>query len=162
MEVVSGICFSCLKERQLTEEHVVLQCIGGRLKPRLYCEDCNRNFGRVLDKEIADQFGYIGTILQIERERGSVQPFSVKQIETETELLFDGRQLTRKDPIVKLELGPDRSPTSVDVTASSESGVDEIMRGLRIKYGLSGDGRKFQEPHAGATDTTMKEGLTLF
>ena len=93
-----GTCFSCLKVRQLTEEHIISQCIGGRLKRPLYCQKCNSDFGTDLDKEISNQFGHVATMLQIRRERGTVQPFSVQDIETKTELLFDGRQLRRKKP----------------------------------------------------------------
>lgn len=104
MKLKTGTCFSCLKVRLLTAEHIIPQSIGGRLKPRLYCKDCNSAFGTVLDKEISDQFGHIATTLQIRRERGTVQPFTVEDIETKTELLFDGKQLKRKDPIINLEL----------------------------------------------------------
>jgi len=138
----------------LTAEHIIPQSIGGRLKPRLYCKDCNSAFGTVLDKEISDQFGHIATTLQIRRERGTVQPFTVQDIETKTELLFDGRQLKRKDPIINLKFGPDGSVTSVDVTARTESDLNRIMQGLRTRYGLTGNGRKFQDPHSGPTDTT--------
>lgn len=160
MNNIKGTCFSCLEMRSLTEEHIIPQAIGGRLKAKLYCKECNDKFGEVLDKEISETFGHVGTMLQIQRERGSPRPFEVKEISTNTELYFDGRNLKRKRPIVKYQLSEDaKTLESADVTARSEEELNKIMAGLKTKYQMPGNERKFQEPHAGPVDTTYARAI---
>lgn len=160
MNNIKGTCFSCLEMRSLTEEHIIPQSIGGRLKAKLYCKECNDKFGQALDKEISETFGHVGTMLQIQRERGSPRPFEVKEISTNTELYFDGRNLKRKRPIVKYQLSENaRTLESADVTARSEEDLNKIMAGLKTRYQMPGNERKFQEPHAGPIDTTYARAI---
>ena len=76
-------CFSCLEQRALTVEHVISQALGGRLKRRLYCGPCNSDFGNTVDAELAKAFGYVGTHLQIHRERGPNAPVEVREVGTD-------------------------------------------------------------------------------
>jgi HNH endonuclease len=153
-------CFSCLKTHGLSEEHIIPQCIGGRLKARLYCEECNKMFGSTLDKEIAENFGYIGTLLKISRERGSTQAFEVKETNTNTELYFDGKEFRRKRPIVNRVFSADgKSLDSVDVAACSEKELHNIMNSLKTKYQLSGNECLFEEQRLGSIDTNYTKTL---
>jgi len=95
-------CFVCTEPRLLTVEHIIPQAVGCRLKARLYCKVCNGFFGDALDDEISKQFGWIGTLLNIKRERGKTQPYEVTELKSGTTLLFDGKSLKLKDPVVKL------------------------------------------------------------
>lgn len=61
-------CFACKKPKNLTLEHVIPQALGGRLKERLYCKDCNDTFGHELDDILSKNFGKFGTLLNIKRE----------------------------------------------------------------------------------------------
>jgi len=44
-----GLCILCRNERELTEEHIVPDCIGGTLKSKLLCKDCNSVLGSTID-----------------------------------------------------------------------------------------------------------------
>ena len=100
--LMSTRCFVCKESQALTWEHIIPQSIGGRLKEKLYCKACNDTFGHALDDEISRQFGRIGTLLNIKRERGKPQPYEVKKLTSGTTLVSDGKGLSRKKPIVKL------------------------------------------------------------
>lgn len=43
------LCILCRNERELTEEHIVPDCVGGTLKPKLLCKDCNSTIGSTID-----------------------------------------------------------------------------------------------------------------
>ena len=43
------LCILCRNERELTEEHIVPDCVGGSLKPKLLCKDCNSTIGSTID-----------------------------------------------------------------------------------------------------------------
>jgi hypothetical protein len=43
------LCIFCRKERELTEEHIIPDCIGGSLKPKLLCKGCNSTLGSTID-----------------------------------------------------------------------------------------------------------------
>ena len=145
-------CFTCTELRPLTEEHVIPQAIGGRLKARLYCKECNETLGDDLDAEIARQFGWIATLLNIKRERGEAQPYEVKDLKSGTELLFDGKSLKRKAPVVKVVSEDGKKLDFADVTARSEQELKRITSSIKRRYNVSGDIETFQDSHPGPTD----------
>lgn len=44
-----SLCIMCREEKDLTEEHIIPDCIGGSLKSKLLCKDCNSTIGRTID-----------------------------------------------------------------------------------------------------------------
>lgn len=151
---MNGKCFVCENPCVLTEEHVIPQALGGRLKANLYCKSCNGNLGKGIDSEIAKQFGHIATILKIKRERGNPQPFAVVPIGKEkNKLIFDGETLSQKDPIVKIELESDgKKLKSADITTRTQNELKKIRSSLEKKYEVTGESKTFQELHPGPTD----------
>jgi len=124
------------------------------LKARIYCKRCNDTFGAELDNEVAKCFGHFATILSVKRERGSNQPFEVQEVKAGTKLLWDGKSMSRKDPVVKLEIDKDgRTLKSVDITARSESELNKIITSLEKKYQTQAKPRVFPEYHPGPTET---------
>lgn len=146
-------CFVCTEPRRLTVEHIIPQAIGGRLKARLYCKVCNGVFGESLDDEISRQFGWIGTLLNIKRERGKGQPYEVKAVESGITLLFDGTSLRRKHPVVKVECKDGKKLDSADITARSEQELKAICASIQKRYDVPGGIQTFQDVHPGPTDT---------
>ena len=145
-------CFACKKPQTLTLEHIIPESIGGRLKARLYCKTCNDTFGHALDDEISKQFGWIGTLLNIKRERGDPQPYEVKEVTSGTTLVFDGKGLKRKRPIVKVESIDGRKLDLADITARSEKELKEICTSIQERYEIPGGIKTFQDIHPGPTD----------
>jgi|LQYC01.1.fsa_nt_gi hypothetical protein len=146
-------CFACIHPKELTSEHIIPQSIGGRLKDYLYCKDCNDRFGREIDAEISKQFGKIATLLNVKRKRGETQPFEVTETSSGTELVFDGKNFTRKRPIVKISSKDGKKMDTVDVTARSKKELEEICASIRKRYEISGNMKTFHEARPGPTDT---------
>ena len=149
-------CFGCKEVDELTLEHVIPQAIGGRLKANLYCGTCNSTFGSVLDAEISKEFGRMGTLLNIKRERGETQPFEVKEISTGTSLMFDGKDLKRKKPIIKIISKNGKKLEAADITAMSKKQFEEIAASIQKRYEVSGKMTAFQESHLGPTEARRK------
>jgi len=145
-------CFACTEQRPLTVEHVIPQAIGGKLKARLYCKTCNEVLGEILDKEISKQFGWICTLLNIKLERSKAQPYEVKDIKSGTKLLFDGINLKRKNPVVKVGSKDGQKLDYADVTARSEQELKRICTSIECRYDLPGGMETFQDVRPGPTD----------
>lgn len=145
-------CFACKETRSLTVEHIIPQAIGGTLKARLYCKECNSTFGHALDDEISEQFGWIGTLLNIKRERGKVQPYEVTELKSGTALLFDGKDLKRKNPVVKIVSKDGKKLNFADVIARSERELQERCASIQKHYEVPCGIEAFQDVHPGPTD----------
>ena len=146
-------CYACAKPRPLTVEHIVPQAIGGKLKERLYCKECNETFGEALDHEISECFGWVGTILDIKRERGKVQPYEVTDVKSGTRLLCDGKEIKRKDPIVKVVSKDGKKLDFADVTARTEEELKARCASIQRRYDVPGGIKIFQDQNPGPTDT---------
>jgi hypothetical protein len=146
---MNDFCFACKSSRRLTVEHIIPQALGGRLKARLYCTRCNQTFGHTLDHEISNQFGAIGTLLKIKRERGKAQPYEVKDLSSGTMLVLGETGLERKRPIVKVESLDGTKLDFADITARSQEELERICTSIENKYKLSRKIEMFQETMPG-------------
>lgn len=145
-------CFACTESRSLTVEHIIPQAIGGRLKVKLYCKVCNEAFGNGIDDEISKQFGWIGTLLNIKRERSKAQPYEVKELKSGTTFLLDGKSMTRKKPEVKVVSKDGKKLDFADVTARSEQELKRICASIQRRYDMPGGMKTFQDIHQGPTE----------
>jgi hypothetical protein len=145
-------CFACNKPRSLTVEHVIPQAIGGRLKAKLYCKVCNESFGKDIDNEISKQFGWIGTLLNIKRERSKAQPYEVKDLKSGTTLLLNGKSMKRKNPVVKVVSKDGKKLDFADVTARSEQELKRICTSIQRCYDVPDGIKTFQDVHHGPTE----------
>ncbi|QYK62417.1 HNH endonuclease [Paenibacillus sp. S25] len=68
---VCGLDITALNE---TEEHVILNSLGGRLKSKkLICRACNSQFGSAIDDRLSKQLSPIATLINVKRHRGKPQ-----------------------------------------------------------------------------------------
>lgn len=147
-------CFACTRVRKLTYEHVIPQALGGKLRAKIYCEECNVTFGKTIDSELSIHLGRFVTILNVKRERGDPQPFDVEELRNNIALVFNGKGFRRKDPEVKVRLEQDgKTVKSLDVTARSKKELDKIVASVQNKYNVPGNTKTFYEDHPGPTDT---------
>jgi hypothetical protein len=150
--LMSNRCFVCKKPQALTLEHIIPQAVGGRLKARLYCKVCNDTFGHELDDEISKQFGWVGTLLNIKRDRGEPQPYEVEELKSGIPLVFDGKGLKRRDPIIKRTSRDGKKLDSADITARSERELKEVCASIQKRYEVSGGIETFKDVHPGPTE----------
>jgi len=70
-------CYVCeveITSENETEEHILLNAIGGKLKSKkLICKSCNSEFGSEIDDTLARQLNPIANLLDIKRDRGNPQ-----------------------------------------------------------------------------------------
>lgn len=138
-------------------EHVIPQSLGGRLKAKLYCKECNNTFGYELDDILTKNFGHIGTLLNIKRERGKSQPFNVNATATKSKLVFTGSSLTRKSPNVIIKSKDGKKVEFADVTARSKEELERIKASIKEKYEIANQAEQktFKEIHPGPTDANF-------
>ncbi len=63
-------CNSPITKRNKTEEHIIPENIGGKLKSKkIICSKCNNQFGRQLDDALLEKFLVIDTYLNLKKKR---------------------------------------------------------------------------------------------
>ncbi|SDL43315.1 HNH endonuclease [Bacillus toyonensis] len=124
-------CYVCEKEltrENETDEHILINAIGGRLKSkRLICRDCNSNFGSKIDNSLAEQLNPIANLLNIKRQRGEPRSIKVKSNNRDI-LLAPGGKLSLMYPEVSQE------GDLVHIEATSKSQLRQALTGLKRKY----------------------------
>ncbi len=157
------ICFACLEEKVLTEEHIIVEAIGGKLKHKIYCGECNNEFGEKIDSEVFERFGFLAITLGIKtkgKRKGRRLPQFLKgeNLKTKTKISFNGQDFVRKDPVVKIEVAEDgKTLKFADVRARSEKELKRIVSEINKKYKVSGKSKTFREYHPGPTDLKSDE-----
>src|ERR1035437_11025447 len=95
-------CYKCDNEITTateTEEHIILNACGGRLKSKnLLCKTCNSQFGETFDKELASQTNDLANLLLVKRHRGEPQSIKGKLQSTGEDyyLLYGGNPMMTK------------------------------------------------------------------
>lgn len=157
---MEGICYLCKENKDLTMEHIIPQAIGGFLKSSIYCSSCNKNLGREVDSVLVSSFSRYATLLNVRRERGEHQPFTVADEECGFELEFRNGLFRRKSPVVgEQRKDSEGNILSGAVDAGSESKLSEILTGLCSKHGIDLDSLKLESserpPPSGEVDLVL-------
>ena len=88
------ICDVPIDESNDSDEHVIVNAIGGHLKVRgVICRICNPNAGRDWDAALADQLHPLSIMFAIKRERGEVPPLRVVTVEGDPLYMHSGGSL---------------------------------------------------------------------
>ncbi|MCY8489352.1 HNH endonuclease [Bacillus atrophaeus] len=122
------VCDTDLTEENVTDEHILLNAIGGRLRSkRLICRGCNSDFGSRIDDKLSQQLQPIATLLDVKRHRG--EPPNVKGTNKNKDILIE--------PGGKLKLArayTEKNDNMFHIEASSERQVREVLKGLKRKH----------------------------
>lgn len=71
-------CYAVISALNDSEEHVLTNAVGGRLKVRgLVCRACNDRTGHSWDAELADQLHSLALLIGVDRERGETPAMTV-------------------------------------------------------------------------------------
>lgn len=91
-------CYMCgveLDDNKRTEEHIILNAIGGMLKSKnLICKQCNSTFGDEIDSRLAKQLQPFSVLMNVERDKdnniSSIKAYERNNpIKTSYELLWE-------------------------------------------------------------------------
>ena len=131
------ICYNCnnpLTESNITEEHIILNAIGGKLKSKeLICRKCNSKFGDRSDKALAKALQPLSTLLDINRNRGRNPSFIMRDRES-TEFRIDG---PGSIPILHrpyIDIKNEEDKKNVKITVKNIDELKKILQG-KIKSG---------------------------
>ncbi|MGD6876146.1 HNH endonuclease [Bacillus infantis] len=124
-------CYVCDEEitsNNETEEHILLNAIGGKLKSKkLICIGCNSKLGSNIDDKLAEQLNPIGNLLDIKRDRG--KPQNVIGTYNNKDIIIEpGGALRLKRAYT--EKGDD----SYHIEASSVRQARQALEGLKRKH----------------------------
>lgn len=133
------ICGDEITENNKTEEHIILNAIGGKLKPdTLICKHCNSTTGDDIDAALAKQLNHLSNLFNISRDRGNVPNLECILEKDNEEILIQpgGKPILRK-PIIKEEID---EKNNIKITVNSPNGevAKKVIRGLERKYNKQG------------------------
>lgn len=129
-----SLCPNALTEENLSREHIIPNCIGGRRKTSGFiCGTCNNEFGKEWEKVLAEQFLWFSLSVGIVRERGESPNLKVK-VEDGSELLLrnDG-SLTLAKPSYS-ETETEDGKIKIQMSARTEEEARRLARGIQRKY----------------------------
>lgn len=130
-------CYCCKNEltnENSSEEHILLNSIGGKLKSKeLLCKICNSKFGEKNDSELAKQLSFLSTFLNIQRERGEHPTFKGATTKSgeEIHLLSGGKPYYSKPTV---ETITNNNETVINISARNDKELKQIANGLAKKY----------------------------
>ncbi len=127
-----GFCYGCLNLKPLTQDHIIPQAIGGKLKVPL-CVNCHEKVYPI-DTALIRGLHQFATLLNVKRGRKKHKPFRVKQVSTGDEFNIDSNSARRAHPIVKINYDHEGRPAP-DVRAPSRESLLKILNGIEKKLG---------------------------
>lgn len=136
LDMVSTGCVICgtrITESNDSEEHIILNAIGGmRRTSGFICEKHNNTTGSDWDAELASQLNGLCHIFAVQRDRGDIPDEVVKTTNEETfVLLRDGGMALPKPTLEKKRVG---AATHIQVKARDKREARKILVGLKKKY----------------------------
>ena len=128
------ICGCLLDNNNRTEEHIIPNALGGRLKSKnLICKQCNSAFGVIIDSELAKQFNFVANMLNIKRDRGAPQPFDAVDCRDGTVYSLEpGGVPVLKYPVIKKQLK--ENTVRFSIRAGNAKQWHSVAKGLKRNY----------------------------
>ncbi|MCM2535160.1 HNH endonuclease [Neobacillus pocheonensis] len=122
------VCENYLTKENETEEHILLNAIGGKLKSRaLLCKDCNSKFGSKIDDKLAQQLNPIVNLLNVKRDRGKPQNIKGKYGNRDIIIEPNGNMKLARTYI-------DKGEKLAHIEASSLREATKALEGLKRAY----------------------------
>ncbi len=130
-------CYMCgaeLTEENRTEEHIILNAIGGVLKSKdLICKQCNSNFGDKIDSLLAKQLQPFSVLMNVERERGATPPIeAVRSSNNEKILVYPGGKTGASKP--EVDFFEENGQKRYRVIARNKKEMNQIYKGIKKKF----------------------------
>lgn len=128
------VCGCELNETNCTEEHIILNALGGHLKSKeLLCKQHNSAFGDDCDAELANQLQVLSSNFQVHRQRGKNPDIEGTTISGEKYKIVDGITPVKVKPMVEIS-DLEGGGKNIHVEARDEKELRQILKGLKAKY----------------------------
>lgn len=128
------MCDSPLTGENETEEHIVLNAIGGFLKSKeLICKNCNSHFGNEIDNALVNELKFFANQINVKRQRGENPDIVMDDPATgeKVKRSADGKLSPLKPEYKEIQEGKN---TKIEVKARNQKELDCIMKGVLRKY----------------------------
>ena len=127
------ICGTELTPENGSEEHIILNALGGRYKTKkLLCKKCNNNSGSDYDAVLANQYHFFTSILGVDLARGKPPVLSMKADDGQTYIIQNGTTPVLSHPIVKNEK-IDETSSKISITARSKEELEQKLNDFKKK-----------------------------
>ncbi len=128
------ICLSELNETNKSQEHIIINAIGGRLKSKdLICKNCNNKYGDSIDSQLAKELHYFSSHFIIKRDRGEVPIVKkLKNSKNEEFDIIDGRTPRMSKP--EIDVKEKDGEVNISIRARNEKELLKILNGLKKKF----------------------------
>ena len=128
-----ALCDTPISHDNDSREHIIPNAIGGRKTVRRFiCKQCNSNTGQTWDNELCTQLKPICTLLNIQRQRGHVQPLQVETVKGEGFIMHADGKLNLSKTLFSEKHSGDR--TEINIGAKSWKELRKLLPGLTRKY----------------------------
>lgn len=126
------ICNKTLTDANASDEHIILNSLGGRLHSKvLLCKECNNKMGKQADAALSETLKFAASQLDVKRYRGENQV--IQTAEGETYDMAPGCKPVLKKPSMKAENQTDGS-VKVEMSARSRQEARKMLKSLQRKY----------------------------
>jgi hypothetical protein len=128
------LCGVSLSKENDSEEHVVINAIGGRYKVSgVLCFSCNKGTGEKWDSALARDLQSLGLLVGVKRDRGALPSLPVKNLEGEQLLLHaDGSMSPAK--VTFSERVDESGGVKIELVARSSEELRKILKGVKRKH----------------------------
>lgn len=128
------ICGSELTEENQSDEHIILNAIGGHLHSHtILCKKCNNDLGEKADSRLAEDLSFYTDMLQVRKNRQNPHKQIMMDKDGHEVVVKDaGRHLELRKPSIKKE--KNGKGTHVNITARNTKELSGLLRRL-VKEG---------------------------
>lgn len=122
-----------LTEKNRSDEHIILNAIGGHLHSySILCKKCNNDLGEKADSRLAEDLSFYTDMLQVRKNRQNPHKQIMKDKDGHEVVVKDaGRHLELRKP--SIEIQKDGESTYINVTARNKKEVSGLLRKLLNK-----------------------------
>jgi hypothetical protein len=126
-------CDCLIDDTNDSEEHVIQNSVGGRLKVRGFiCRDCNNQTGETWDAVFAEQTNFLSHFFGVVRERGAPPPQPIVTTAGEKLLLQPGGGFKMQRPA--FQETPTEGGRQIQIKARDRREATVMLEGLARKY----------------------------
>lgn len=128
------LCDSPLSDANDSEEHIIINAIGGRLKVSgVLCIACNNGAGQAWDSALATDLQSLGLLIGVKRERGSLPSLAVENLDGDQLLLHaDGSLSPARAKFTETSDGS--GAVKIEIVARTPEEARKILKGVKRKY----------------------------
>lgn len=126
-------CYICnheLTEKNKSDEHIILNAIGGHLHSyTIMCKDCNSRLGEKADAKLAEDLSFYTDLLSVKKNRQN-RHSQIMTDESGQDIIVEdaGKKLKLRHPYV--EKGQDGKNTYMRITARTMDELKGLLRGM--------------------------------